>query len=72
MNETTQRKALQISQTAFGAIVLFLYPLGLVWLSRWVRHQGEGSYYPEMIAGVHFVLGVFLIGTARSPKSIGA
>ncbi len=68
MTPQTKRKALQISLATFGAIFLFVYPLGLVWPSGWVWHQGEGSYYLQMIAGVYFVLGLFLIGAARKPE----
>ena len=68
MSDTTRRKALQISLAAFGAVFLFVYPLGLVWPSGWVWHQGEGNYYLQMIAGVYFVLGLFLIAAARNPE----
>ncbi|MEM9409108.1 MAG: DUF6632 domain-containing protein [Acidobacteriota bacterium] len=68
MSDTTRRKALQISLAAFGAVFLFIYPLGMVWPSGWIWHGGEGSYYLQMIAGVYFVLGLFLMAAARNPE----
>lgn len=68
MSESTKRKALQISLAVFGTVFLLVYPLGMVWPSGWIWHDGEGSYYLQMISGVYFVLGLFLMAAARRPE----
>ena len=62
-------KQLKISLAVFGFIFLLIYPLGLVWPAGWVWHGGEGEYYLQMITGVYFVLGIFLILAARNPSA---
>ena len=68
MNTETKQKLLKISLRLFGAIFLLIYPLGIVWPAGWVWHQGEGSYYLQMICGIYFVLGVYLIRAAQHPQ----
>jgi hypothetical protein len=68
MSETTREKLLKIALVAFGAILLLVYPLGLIWPSGWVWHGGEGKYYFQMICGIYAVLGVYLIAAARNPS----
>jgi len=67
MTEQTRQQALRISLAIFGAVFLLIYPLGYIWPSGWIWHGGEGNYYLQMITGVYFVLGIFLIGASRNP-----
>ncbi|MFY9655920.1 MAG: DUF6632 domain-containing protein, partial [Methylocystis sp.] len=41
--------------------------LNALWPSGWLWHGGEVQYYFQMICGVYFVLGVYLIAAARNP-----
>ncbi len=68
MNDNMREKLLKIALVAFGAIFSTIYPLGLVWASGWVWHDGHGQYYLQMICGLYVVLGVFLIAAARNPS----
>ena len=67
MNDESRIKYLKIALTIFGVIFLLVYPLGIVWPAGWVWHGGEGFYYLQMIAGIYFVLGIFLIRAAKNP-----
>jgi hypothetical protein len=67
MDTQTKEKFLKYALLAFGVIFLFVYPMGYIWPSGWVWHGGEGQYYLQMIAGVYFVLGVFLINASKNP-----
>jgi hypothetical protein len=67
MDTQTKEKYLKFALLAFGVIFLFVYPMGYIWPSGWIWHGGEGQYYLQMIAGVYFVLGVFLINAAKNP-----
>ena len=64
-------KLLQLAVVIFGAIMLLLYPLAMVWPSGWAWHAGMPyqSDYFMMIVGVYATLGVFLIYAARDPKA---
>jgi hypothetical protein len=55
----------------FGAVMLLLYPLAVVWPSGWAWHHGAPyrSEYFMMIVGLYATLGVFLINAARSPEA---
>lgn len=68
MNTESREKLLKLSLKVFGFIFLFIYPLGLLWPAGWVWHGGEGSYYLQMICGVYFVLGIYLIRAASNPS----
>lgn len=60
---------LKIALVVFGAVMLLVYPLSIVWPSGWAWHMGapyESDYF-MMIVGVYAVLGVFLILAARDP-----
>jgi hypothetical protein len=63
-------KLLQFALVLFGAIMLLLYPLALVWPSGWAWHPGapRHSDYFMMIVGVYATLGIFLIIAARNPR----
>ena len=67
MNSETKERMLKLFLAMFGAIFLLIYPLGLVWPAGWVWHGGAGSYYLQMIIGVYFVLGIYLIKASRNP-----
>jgi len=68
MTDADKAKYLPIALRVFGVIFLLVYPIGLVWPAGWVWHGGEGMYYLQMICGVYFVLGVFLIRAASDPS----
>ena len=60
---------LKIALVVFGATMLLIYPLSIVWPAGWAWHMGapyESDYF-MMIVGVYFVLGIFLILAARNP-----
>ncbi len=67
----TPYKFLQVALVVFGAVMLLIYPLALVWPSGWAWHSGAPyqSDYFMMIVGVYATLGVFLINAARSPET---
>jgi hypothetical protein len=64
-------RLLQIALVAFGAIMLLLYPLALVWPSGWAWHPGapHHSDYFMMIVGLYATLGIFLLNAARNPAA---
>ena len=68
---TIQEKRLGMALTAFGAIMLLIYPLAVVWPSGWAWQPGppHASQYFMMIVGVYATLGVFLIRAARNPRA---
>ncbi len=68
MSGTTREKLLKTALVAFGAIFLLVYPLSLIWPSGWQWYGGEGRYYFQMICGIYFVLGLYLIAAARNPS----
>jgi hypothetical protein len=67
----TPYKLLQLALIVFGAIMLLLYPLALVWPSGWAWHHGSphDSVYFMMIVGIYGTLGVFLLIAARNPAN---
>src|SRR5882757_2803875 len=68
---TTSYRVLQIALVAFGAVMILLYPLAVVWPSGWAWHAGapHGSDYFMMIMGVYLTLGAFLWNAARRPEA---
>jgi hypothetical protein len=64
-------KLLQFALVGFGAIMLLLYPLALLWPSGWAWHHGapHDSVYFLMIVGIYATLGVFLLNAARNPAA---
>jgi len=69
MNIETREKYMRWALVSIGIIFFFIYPLGYLWPSGWVWHDGEGVYYLQMIAGVYAVLGGFLIAASRNPNA---
>ncbi len=67
MTVPSNEKMLKFALMAFGAIFCLVYPIGMIWPSGWVWHGGHGQYYLQMICGIYFVLGVFLIMAAANP-----
>ena len=67
----TPYKLLQLALVVFGAVMLLLYPLSVVWPSGWAWHAGAPyqSVYFMMIVGLYATLGVFVINAARSPET---
>jgi hypothetical protein len=71
MAVTTRYRLLQVALVVFGAVMLLVYPLAVVWPSGWAWHHGapHDSQYFMMIVGLYAVLGVFLCVAARRPES---
>lgn len=67
MTEESRLKYLKMALFAVGAIFAFaIYPLTIVWPSGWSWHVGQSEYL-QMILGVYFTLGVFLMIASRDP-----
>ena len=64
-------RLLQIALVVFGAVMLLLYPLAVVWPSGWAWHPGAPyqSDYFMMIVGLYATLGIFLWNAARRPEA---
>ena len=67
----SNNRLLSAALVVFGAAFCSLYLMLIVWPSGWAWHQGSpaSSDYFMMIAGVYFVLGVFMIRAARDPAA---
>ena len=71
MEVATSYRALRAALVVFGAVMILLYPLAVVWPSGWAWHHGapyESDYF-MMIVGLYAVLGVFLCNAARRPEA---
>ncbi|ORB28414.1 DUF6632 domain-containing protein [Mycolicibacterium parafortuitum] len=70
MTAATSYRLLRIALVVFGAVMLLLYPLALVWPSGWAWHHGapHESQYFMMIVGIYAVLGACLCNAARRPE----
>jgi hypothetical protein len=71
MAPSTSYRLLQIALIGFGAVMLLLYPLAVVWPSGWAWHHGapyESDYF-MMIVGLYVTLGLFLCNAARRPEA---
>jgi hypothetical protein len=64
-------RLLRIALVVFGALMLLLYQIAVVWPSGWAWHHGapHESQYFMMIVGIYATLGVFLINAARNPAA---
>ena len=71
MASSTSYRLLQIALVVFGAVMLLLYPLAVVWPSGWAWHPGAPyqSDYFMMIVGLYATLGAFLWNAARRPEA---
>ncbi len=68
MNSETKEAYLRIALKLFGVVFMLVYPLGMVWPSGWIWHGGGGEYYLQMICGLYFVLGIYLIMASKAPS----
>lgn len=67
MTEINRLKFLKIALFVVGLIfTVAIYPLTIYWPSGWVWHEGQSEYL-QMILGVYFTLGVFLLIASRNP-----
>ena len=65
MTETDRIKYLRIALVLVGLVFMFgIYPLSIVWPSGWSWGQPESL---QMILGIYFTLGVFLLLASRDP-----
>jgi hypothetical protein len=71
MASSTSYRLLQIALVVFGAVMLLLYPLAVVWPSGWAWHPCAlyQSDYFMMIVGLYATLGAFLWNAARRPEA---
>lgn len=67
MDMETRIKYLRIALVIFGLIFIFaVYPLMVYWPSGW-RWTPSQQNYEQMIVGIYFTLGIFLILAAKDP-----
>ena len=59
-------QALRVSLVALGSVCIALGPLMLVWPTGW-RWEPHHAHYEQMMVGIYFTLGVFLLLAARAP-----
>jgi hypothetical protein len=65
----TERRelALRIALVLVGIICLALGPLMLVWPAGW-RWSPHHAHYEQMMVGIYFTLGIFLIRASKEPS----
>ena len=61
-----RESALRIVLVLVGAICLALGPLMLVWPTGW-RWSPHHAHYEQMLVGIYFTLGIFLLRASRDP-----
>ncbi|HKP15754.1 MAG TPA: DUF6632 domain-containing protein [Gemmatimonadaceae bacterium] len=66
MIQPRRLQALRVSLFAVGCVSIALGPLMLLWPSGW-RTEPHHPHYEQMIVGIYFTLGIFLIIAARDP-----
>ena len=59
-------QALRVTLRVLGIVCMALGPLMLFWPSGW-RWEPHQPYYEQMMVGIYFTLGVFLLLAARDP-----
>jgi Family of unknown function (DUF6632) len=59
-------QALRVSLLVLGSVCIALGPLMLLWPAGW-RWEPYQPHYEQMIVGIYFTLGVFLLRAARDP-----
>jgi len=65
MTDSDRIKYLKIALILVGLVFMFgIYPLSIVWPSGWSWGQPESL---QMILGIYFTLGVFLLLASRNP-----
>lgn len=63
----TRESGLRIALVFVGTICLALGPLMLVWPSGW-RWSPHHAHYEQMMVGLYFTLGIFLIRASKHPS----
>jgi hypothetical protein len=63
---TKPNSALRIVLVLVGAMCLALGPLMLVWPAGW-RWSPHHTHYEQMVVGIYFTLGIFLIRASKDP-----
>ena len=67
MSEINRMKYLKIALFVVGVIFTFgIYPLTILWPSGWSWNPGQSEYL-QMILGIYFTLGIFLMMASRNP-----
>lgn len=67
MSEITRMNYLKIALFVAGLIfALGFYPLTILWPSGWVWNPGQSEYL-QMMIGIYFTLGVFLMIASQNP-----
>ena len=66
MQTSSRLTALRVALVVLGVTCASLGPLMLGWPSGW-RWTPHHSHYEQMMVGLYFTLGVFLIVAARDP-----
>jgi hypothetical protein len=71
MASSRSYRLLQIALVVFGAVMILLYPLAVIWPTGWAWHPGAAyqSDYFMMIVGLYATLGLFLWNAARRPEA---
>lgn len=68
MDDITHQKYLTVALRLIGLLfMLGVYPLTMLWPSGWAWHPGPSEYL-QMIIGIYFTLGVFLLLIAGRPE----
>ena len=62
----TRESALRIALVLVGTVCLALGPLMLVWPAGW-RWSPHHAPYEQMMVGIYFTLGIFLLRASRDP-----
>ena len=62
----TRESALRIALVLVGTVCLALGPLMLVWPAGW-RWSPHHAPYEQMMVGIYFTLGIFLLRASREP-----
>jgi hypothetical protein len=60
------QSALRIALVLVGAVCLALGPLMLFWPAGW-RWSPHHAHYEQMMVGIYFTLGIFLIRASKDP-----
>ena len=63
----TRESALRIALVLVGVICFAFGPLMLVWPTGW-RWSPHHAHYEQMMVGIYFTLGVFLIRASKDPS----
>src|SRR6185436_12392167 len=59
-------QALRVALVVLGLVCVALGPLMVLWPSGW-RWEPHHAHYEQMMVGIYFTLGVFLLWASRDP-----